>query len=409
MASLPIHEILNLRLASRSFHALITLNENPIARYHVKHSLPTYTLRLYPLPQPTEITLHYVCGIWHRLHVAAKLSKMIAEQATKEIFLRNTEAQRREFEPQYNRMRQRLMPLIFTLFHFFETYRDIHVQQVATDGTTLGRWPYTLNPIECRVMDMYDDQTLLKVHQVFPLVLSSFSRRLRPPSYAGRIEKTLKGYLRDRPPDEVYATILGVGGLRQAQRFWETKGYNARRAAVDTWYSFVARDPIDPPQKSKRSLIPHLGWKKHNTTNVSAADTAVHDATSCQEWFCVKPACSAAQRQQMCGNLAPPLPSSLTAGPPMRPLSLEQLRLLVPDLQPLTNIWLRTAEALILERKIVERTQDIKRNTQVLLELIKDDGTDGIDDWIHANSLERSPTTASTAADSVSNSGAISD
>jgi len=334
---------------------------------------------------------------------------MIAAQATKEIFLRTTEAQRREFEPQHTRMRQRLMPLVFTLFHFFETYRDLHVQQLAVEGTTLGRWPYTLNPIESRVMDMYDDQTLLKVHQVFPLVLSSFSRRLRPPSYAGRIEKTLKGYLRDRPPDEVFATILAVGGLRQAQRFWETKGYNARRAAVDTWYNFIARDPVEPPQKAKRSLISHLGRKKHSLANGSTTEVAVHDATSCQEWFCVKPSCSTAQRQQILVIPTPPLLSSLTAGPPMRPLSLEQLRLLLPDLQPLTNIWLQTAEALILERRIVERTQDIKRNTQVLLELIKDDGTDGIDDWIHANTLERSTTIASTAADSINNSGTISD
>jgi len=49
---------------------------------------------------------------------------------------------------------------------------------------------------------------------------------------------------------------------------------------------------------------------------------------------------------------------------------------------------MHTAEALILERKIVERPQDIKRNTQVLLELIRDDGTDGLDDWTTGNASE---------------------
>ncbi len=56
---------------------------------------------------------------------------------------------------------------------------------------------------------------------------------------------------------------------------------------------------------------------------------------------------------------------------------------MLPDLQHLSNIWMHTAEALILERKIVERPQDIKRNTQVLLELIRDDGTDGLDEWAY--------------------------
>ena len=405
IAPLPIHTILTLRLVSKSFHALVTLNESPIARHHISHSLPAYAIRLYPMPDPAEINLHYLCSIWHRLHVAFKLSTMIASQATKEIFLRVTEAQRKEFEPQHQRMRQRLMPLVFTLFHYFETYRDLHVKHLAANGTPLHRQPYTLNPIECQVMGMYDDQTLLRVHQVFPLVISSFSRRLRPPSYAGRLERSIKGYLKDRPADEVYATIIAIGGLRQAQRFWETKGYNARRAAVDTWYGFVTRSPVEVPHKSKMSLITQLGRKKTNPGAEAAnSDVAAgHDASSCNEWFCVKPACQAARRGPSTDDLV--FHSSLAAGPPMSPLSRDQLRLALPDLQDLKSIWMHTAEALILERKIVERPQDIKRNTQVLLELIRDDGTDGLDDW----SSGRTADISSSMAPQENTSGGVSD
>jgi hypothetical protein len=382
----------------------VTLNESPISRYHITHSLPAYTLRLYPMPDPTEVSLHYLCSIWHRLHVALKLSTRIAAQATKEIFLRTTEVQRQEFEPQHRRMRQRLVPLVFTLFHFFETYRDLHVRHLCSNGTPLRHQPYTLNPIECQVMSMYDDQTLLKVHQVFPLVISSFSRRLRPPSYAGRLERSIKGYLKDRPADEVYATIIAIGGLRQAQRFWETKGYNARRAAVDTWYGLITRTPVEAAPKSKMSRITHLGRKKSNPVveSASVTDSGPHDSTSCNEWFCVKPSCQASRRRHSTDNLV--FHSSLTAGPPMSPLSRDQLRLLLPDLQHLSNIWMHTAEALILERKIVERAQDIKRNTQVLLELIRDDGTDGMDDWATTNAPDPSRTVHTEGQD-----GGVSD
>ncbi len=368
------------------------MNEAPIARYHITHSLPTYAIRLYPLPDPAYINLHYFCSIWHRLNVAEKLSTRIAAQATKEIFLRTTPAQQLEFEPQHRRMRQRLMPLVFALFHFFETYRDLHVRHLESGGIPLRFQPYTLNPLECEVMSRYDDQTLLKVHQVFPLVISSFSRRLRPPSYAGRLERSLKGYLKDRPADEVYATIISIGGLRQAQRFWETKGYNARRAAVDTWYGLVTRNPVEAPTKSKMSLITNLGRKKNKDKNIepsidpssSSTDPSLnHDAGTCNEWFCVKPLCRAARRRHSTDNLV--FHSSLAAGPPMSPLTRDQLQLVLPDLQHLQNIWMHTAEALILERKIVERPQAIKRNTQVLLELIRDDGTDGLDDWSSGN------------------------
>jgi hypothetical protein len=409
ISPLPIYTILDLRLVSKSFHTLVALNESPIVRYHIVHRVPTYALRLYPLPEPSGISLHYLCGIWHRLHVASKLSAMISEQATKEIFLRTSEIQRIEFQPQYSRMRRRLIPLVFAIFHFFETYRELHVRHLAAHGTPLSLQPFTLNPIESQVMEMYDDQTLLKVHQVFPLVISSFSRRLRPPSYAGRLERSIKGYLKDRPADEVYATILTIGGLRQAQRFWETKGYNARRAAVDTWYSYITRGLVEPVIKSKMSLITHLGRKKTSpAAEVAPADTPPgHDATSCNEWFCVKPSCMAAQKNRPIADLV--FHTSLAAGPPMSPLSRDQLRLVLADLQPLTNIWLQTAEAVILGRKIVERSQDIKRNTQVLLELIRDDGTGAEDDWSSGNTPPRSSTVYTYHQEGMGASEGVSD
>ncbi len=73
--------------------------------------------------------------------------------------------------------------------------------------------------------------------------------------------------------------------------------------------------------------------------------------------------------------------TSLAAGPPMKPLPRDELKLILYDQQPWTSIWLPTAEAVILERKIVENSQKIKRNTQVLLELIREDGPAIEEEW----------------------------
>ncbi|ESZ91361.1 hypothetical protein SBOR_8254 [Sclerotinia borealis F-4128] len=409
IAPLPIHTILDLRQVSKSFHALVTLNEAPIARYHATHTLPDYTIRLYPLPDPSNLNLHCLGGIWHRLHVASKLSTMISLQARKEIFLRTTEAQKVEFQPQYERMRQRLIPLVFTIFHFFETYRDIYARHLARRGAPLTRLPYTLNPFESYVMSMYDDRTLLHVHQVFPLVMSSFSRRLRPPSYVGRVERSIRGYLKDRPPDEVYATILTIGGLRQAQRFWETKGYNARRAAVDQWYGFLqtSRLPLVESNavapKSKMSKFAHLGRKKApQPVAQPPTDNSGHDSSGCNEWFCVKPNCIAARRNTSDDSMV--WRTSLAAGPPMRPLGREELRLLVENIPDLHDIWAKTAEATILQRGIVDRPERIKKNSLVLLDLIKEDGRDEMEGW-------ESGRTGGNAADGseVVDAGSVSD
>lgn len=409
IAPLPIHTILDLRQVSKSFHALITLNEAPITRYHAEHTLPDYTIRLYPLPESKDLNLLYLGGIWHRLHVASKLSAMISLQARKEIFLRTTEPQKLEFQPQYDRMHQRLIPLVFTIFHFFETYRNIYASHLARRGAPLTRLPYTINPLESFVMSMYDDRTLLHVHQVFPLVMSSFSRRLRPPSYVGRVERSIRGYLKDRPSDEVYATILTVGGLRQAQRFWETKGYNARRAAVDQWYGFLqsSRLPMVEPSavapKSKMSKFTHLGRKKApQPVAQPPTDHSGHDSSGCNEWFCVKPNCVTARRYTTHASTV--LTTSLSAGPPMRPLGREELRLLVENIPDLHDIWAKTAEATILQRGIVDRPEKIKKNSSVLLDLIKEDGRDEMEGW-------ESGRTGGNAADGseVVDSGAVSD
>jgi len=358
----------------------VTTNESPIARYHIVHSVPVYALRLYPAPNPSRLNLHYLCGLWHRLHVAQKLSVLISEHTTKEIFLRDTETKWNEFLPQLTRMRRRLMPLIFTMFHFFEKYRELHLRHLQANGIPLRLQPFTLNPIERQVMDMYPDDLLLSLHQVFPLVLSSFSRRLRPPSYAGRLERSIKGMLKDKPADEIYATIILIGGLRQAERFWETKGYNTRRAAVDQWYGLVTHDPVQTSsQKSKLSSI--LGRKKTTSpidaATVESTTSTYHETDGCNEWYCVKAGCVGNHRTS--NDLAHK--SSLAAGPPMSPLPRDQLKLILSDQQPLTSIWLQTAEAVILERKIVENSQKIKRNTQVLLELIREDGPAIEEEW----------------------------
>ena len=150
------------------------------------------------------------------------------------------------------------------------------------------------------------------------------------------------------------------------------KGYNSRRAAVDSWYGSITREPVEAAPKSRLAIL-GLGRKKSiPTTDLTAMETlSIHDSTSCKEWDCVQPACMDARTNHSHSQIA--FHSSLAAGPPMSPLSREQLRPLLVDQQPLTSIWLQTAEAVILERKIVECSLKIKRNTQVLLELIKED------------------------------------
>jgi hypothetical protein len=272
-------------------------------------------------------------------------------------------------------MRRRLIPLLFTIFHFFEAYRAEHIRYIEEHGYGLSKSPYTINPVEAKVMSLYDNKTLLMVHQVFPLVISSFCRRLRPPTYVGRVEKTFRGYLKDKPADEIHAATLCIGGLRQVERFWEVKGYNTRRTAVDVWYNSIARGPIETEQKKKRGIM-SLGRKK--------SGTALSKQTS-----------NDVQRRGSWDDASNPannyiFNTSLAAGMPMGPLGREQLKMLLGDLPVLQQIWLATAETLVLDRKIVQHPAHIKRNAEVMLDLIREDGIDEEDEWFYGTSAPES-------------------
>jgi len=65
----------------------------------------------------------------------------------------------------------------------------------------------------------------------------------------------------------------------------------------------------------------------------------------------------------------------------MGPLGREQIKMLLPDLPVLQKIWMETAEAMILDQKIVERPSDIKRNAQIFTDLIREDGVEEEDQW----------------------------
>ena len=76
----------------------------------------------------------------------------------------------------------------------------------------------------------------------------------------------------------------------------------------------------------------------------------------------------------------------------MKPLTRSELKLLLEDQQPWqgpAGIWMQTGERVILERGIAT-TATIKRNTQVLLELIKEDGASELTEW--APGLSQAPT-----------------
>jgi hypothetical protein len=405
VAYLCVPDILKLRQVSKNWLQFITVNETPISRAFLEHNrVPRFAVDLYPLPTPSDLDLYYISELWHRLSVTSKLSTILTDWITTDIFLRNNETQQLEFSPQRARIRRRLIPIIFTIAHFFETYCRLHLRHVLENGCPLLPENHIINPIERHIMKMYDNETLLQVHQFFPFLLSYLSRKLRPPSYFGRLERSLHGYSRSSLPPPVLVGILCIGGMKEVTRISKIESHDSRRMAVDDWYSAMFQQPIDYAHETYHWPL-GLGQKKSKHLSSSAAPNSCLNQTCNSTPTARNASKSSKTRTSTTGqpgnttslftNGQPPIAlsdgpgdtkdlkgkgkqkasaSSLSVARTQR-LSAEHARALLKDLPTLEQIWVPTAEALLLARRATERWQDIKRNGQAMNELILNEFT----------------------------------
>jgi hypothetical protein len=373
---LCVPDIFNLRKVSKDWLEFITVNETPISRAFLEHNpVPRFAIDLYPLPAPSELDFCYISQLWHRLSVISKLSKLLADWITTDIFLQKNDIEQLKFLPHKARIHRRLIPMMFTLSHFFETYRQLHLKHVLENDHSLLPENFTFNPVERHIMNMYDNKTLLQTHQVFPVLVSCLSRRLRPPSYYGRLERSLHGYVRTPLPHSVHVGILCIGGLEEVTRILRHESLDDRRLAVDNWYSSVLQQPINYTPETRRWPLA-FGQKTKRPSSSASVDESTHPTSAstssrprtahgnCQE----KP-------RDIKGKGKQKASSNVLSGAATERLSPEHARLLLQGLPALEQIWIPTAEALLLARHTVERWQDIKRNGQAMHELILDEFT----------------------------------
>ncbi|KAK3933793.1 hypothetical protein QBC46DRAFT_431365 [Diplogelasinospora grovesii] len=368
LGNLTPPEIVGLRLVSRQWNNLITSHEFLISRSCLEEGhIPSYAIRLFPATSEMPVNLRYISALWHRFSVALRLSDAMTEWITRDMFLRRTPRQRQSFRHSEMLLRRRLLPLLLTIFHFLESYREQLVVGRAVDHVEFER----------RVIARYDNRTLLKVHQFFPVMVTFLCRRLRPPSYLGKFERPLRGYIADPPTEQVQVAILCLGGLREVLRLTAMGDYERLCAAADEWYQGVSGDriPIRLGTELRRALL-------RKQLHISRLSTG-------PEVNCDADATLTGEPQGKHGNDGVVMrqgpvttsgkaegASSLSSlggatGPPMPPLPRDVSRAVLQKL-PATKsqIWLSTAQSLLLERGVVERVQDIPRHAQVLHDLV---------------------------------------
>jgi len=149
----------------------------------------------------------------------------------------------------------KLQPLIFTLNHFFESYRRSLLERCVAYSEPSQTFQICNGPAlwddQTQIMDTYDPMLLLDLYHCYGFLLQAFERKLRPPSYATSFERLLRGWTAKPATTHEIEILLMLGGMDKISHILSYRTYSERRKALD---SFI------------RGLYPSLnplGWRQH--------------------------------------------------------------------------------------------------------------------------------------------------
>ena len=256
-----------LRGTCRAFYTVIQTHQSPIVRNILRQRDKTAAATvLYPSPiPPLPATWSCLLQLTHRGSVVHKLAQKIVEFIMVKIYICKTKEQMEEFA---QNLTGTLGHLLMYISHFLESYRAalIQLRDQLPDGVLPNH-----QRIQRQIIERYDLQHIYLAHAMFNLLAMVVYRKLRPPSYAGNLERRLRGWSRQPATREDVVKLLVIGGLDEVKRVMEGKTYVERRDALDIFLmsiSTVEENKRDRKQSSSR-------WLRKTSTSSEVKDARV--------------------------------------------------------------------------------------------------------------------------------------
>jgi hypothetical protein len=272
-------DILSVRLSSHSLSDLLSSNaiaiSRPILYRTIAGDTSLYLETLYPQPRPLR-DLSYLLQMLHRHAVVTKMVTAVTDFIQFKIYQMRTASRKRRFEPIRKRLVERLTTPTWIIYHFLETFRKEILSSITSPTTPTssmtshspGSFPQnssspaaaegagicqSCSHLQCSIIALYPTGDLLPTYQFFKILLGAFRQKLHPPTYAGTIERRLRGWTRDAASDEDMTKTLVLGGMREVYRIMKCPGYTSRLAEMQRFISKVDGSVSVPLPTSSRA------------------------------------------------------------------------------------------------------------------------------------------------------------
>lgn len=260
-------DILSLRLTSKSLFQLLQLNASAISPVVLRRSsLGDNHVFLDKLYQPS-IPIHnldYFLQMMHRERVVLRMVSVIADFVQFKIYQAKSTSRRKQFAPCRARMERKLKAPTFIIYHFLEKFRASLLRRSETASSN-GQGSSTEarsieNEMQAGIIKSYPGDILLPAFQLYRVLVSAYRQKLRPPTYAGTIERKLRGWDRTPATDADVGQVLVYGGMEEVLKVMLCPTYDARLRALS-----AALDRIKEPS----SLADHEGVQQKSKPKVT--------------------------------------------------------------------------------------------------------------------------------------------
>ncbi|PVI06987.1 hypothetical protein DM02DRAFT_495534, partial [Periconia macrospinosa] len=272
LSSLCLADLLSLRLTSRALSDLVSSCGPALVRHWVRFKMGTLHTRLYPPPRPNEADLPYLFAMRRRHIASVRLTRELARFVLNDTLRHTNERQRQMWASVYEKM----IPLVFGVGYFLEEHRrailerDLgRIRPRSHIGYDICTAPASgsMTDTERRILRRLDPPLRLQFFYMYCFILQVLTRKLRPPTYAGSVEKVLRGWHGKPACAEDVAFVLVLGGVGQIAKLLACRSFSERRRLL---HVFITR------------MSPHesASWRKH-WRDVGVTSPALLDDIPC--------------------------------------------------------------------------------------------------------------------------------
>ncbi|PNS21389.1 hypothetical protein CAC42_1168 [Sphaceloma murrayae] len=248
LSNLDFRDLLTIRSLNRAFNSLVTDNDSDIARYWARYHLE-HIPKL--LDQKSEAGRHwqFVLAQNRRWEMASDLADIIRDYIQYKTFLHSNAQRNLRFAPVAKQIRERMIPLLFTISTYLSQSKALVMNLADADGIS-GECQASMDAQTFAMLSGMDLPDLKELHYMWLFLLWLLNSITSIPTYAGTLERTVRGWTADPLDKCSLARLLVLGNLPAVKKLVKLRDYKERRKWAEGFLKCL--NPDESVKWSKR-------------------------------------------------------------------------------------------------------------------------------------------------------------